>query len=139
MKLFTTIVLALAMAGCSKQAAQAPVPGSINQLDAWAFRSISDATASIHSVKIWEQCTELSFPITVSIDGATELCDSKSGLFPMQFKPDLNKAIDALNAAGAAGKAYHAGASGDTQGLTNAVTLLTAAVTQLMSDVGGAK
>jgi hypothetical protein len=137
------LILALAMLGaslgCAKKAAVAPVPGAVNALDAWAYRSISDAGASVHSVKIWEQCSVAAFPPTVNVDGTTENCDPKSGMFPMQFKGDLNNAIQALNIAGAAGKAYHSGASNDTQGLTNAITQLTTAITTLLSHVGGVK
>ena len=140
-KLFAlaTLALCLALAGCVKQPVQAPVPGSINSLDAWAYRSISDASASIHSVKIWEQCSALAFPPTVNVDESTEVCDAKAGPFPMQYKPDLNTAINALNVASASGKAYHAGVSQDTQGLTNAITLLTTAITNLLTHVGSAK
>jgi PBP1b-binding outer membrane lipoprotein LpoB len=139
MKQFGVILLALSMVGCAKQPAQAPVPGSINVLDAWAFRSVSDASASIHSVKIWEQCSDPSSPKTVNVDGTTENCDPTASPFPMKYKSDLNSAIQALNVASAAGKAYHSGASNDTQGLTAAIAQLTAAITQLMSHIGGSK
>jgi hypothetical protein len=140
MKRAFAVVLLMALIGCAaKQSVVAPVPGSINALDAWAFRIISDSTASIHSVKIWEQCTALSFPITVNVDGATELCDPKSGAFPMQYKDQLNMAINALNTASAVGKAYHSGATSDATGLNAAISQLTSAVTQLMSKVGGGK
>ena len=137
-KLFAlaTLALCLALAGCVKQPVQAPVPGSKDTLDAWSYRIISDSSASIHSIKIWEQCSAINFPPTVSVDGSTEVCDAKAGPFPMQYKPQLNLSIQALNTASAAGKAYHSGASGDTAGLTNAVTALTNAITQLMSSLG---
>ena len=132
----TLIAACLLLAGCAKTPVQAPVPGSINTADAWAFRVIADSSAAIHSVKIWEQCSVANFPTTMVVDGSTELCDPKAGQFPMQYKPQLNLAIQALNTASAAGKAYHSGASGDTTGLTNAVTALTTAITQLMSGLG---
>ena len=135
----TLIVLLLAMTGCAKHAT-APVPGSIDPLDAWAYRIISDSTASIHSVKIWEQCSSVTpMPVTVSVDGATEICDTKAGPFPMQFKPQLNLAITSLNTASAAGKTYHSGASNDAAGLTSAVSQLTNAVTSLISSIGSSK
>jgi len=123
--------------GCTKKTVTAPVPGSINALDAWAFRIVSDSTASIHSVKIWEQCSAGNFPASVVVDGATEPCDSKAGMFPVQYKPQLNLAINSLNTAAAAGKAYHAGASNDPSGLTAAITQLTTAINQLMLSIGG--
>ena len=123
--------------GCHKNVATAPVPGSINTLDSWAYRIVADASASIHSVKTWEQCTVANFPPTVTIDGNAEVCDAKAGQFPAQYKPQLNMAITALNTAAAAGKAYHSGASQDTAGLTAAVNQLSTAVTQLVSQIGG--
>ncbi len=138
-RLFVLLSLAV-MIGCAKHPVSAPVPGSINTLDAWAFRSISDATASIHSVKTWEQCTtDPSSPKTVVVDGTTENCDPTATPFPVQFRSDLNAAIQALNAAAAVGKAYHSGASQDSQGLTFAIAQLNAAVTGLMAHVGGTK
>lgn len=130
-------VAVMLLAGCHKAAVVAPVPGSINSLDAWAFRVVSDSSAAIHSVKTWEQCTELSFPATVNVDGNSEVCDAKAGSFPMQFKGDLNLAITSLNTASAAGKLYHSGASSDAVGLTQAVNQLSNAVTTLVSQIGG--
>lgn len=134
------VLLVLTFAACPNRPASTPVPlvpGAVDQLDAWAFRIIADASASIHSIKTWEQCTEKNFPSSVSIDGTEENCDAKGGQFPMQYKPQLNLAIDALNTASAAGKTYHSGASNDTSGLTNSVTALSNAVTQLLSNLGG--
>ena len=123
--------------GCAKKPVTAPVPGSINTLDAWAFRIVADASASIHSVKTWEQCTEQNFPQTVTVDGTLEPCDAKGGSFPMTYKPQLNLAITSLNTASAAGKAYHSGASQDAAGLTAAVTQLSNSVSQLLAQLGG--
>lgn len=136
MRLALALCIVVALTGCAKRAAQAPVPGSINTLDAWAFRMVSDASASIHSVKIWEQCSDPSSPKTVVVDGATENCDATAKPFPMQYKPQLNLAITSLNTAAAYGKAYHSGASNDAAGLTAAVTQLTTAVTQLLQQIG---
>jgi len=132
----TTLLLSLAiLCGCHK-AVIAPVPGSINNLDSWAFRIVSDSSAAIHSVKTWEQCTELNFPATVTVDGNAEVCDAKSGKFPMEYKPQLNLAITSLNTASAAGKAYHSGLSNDAAGLTQAVNQLSQAVSALVSQIG---
>ena len=138
-RIVVAFALCIIMAGCAKQPAKAPVPGSINTIDAWAFRSISDASASIHSVKIWEQCSDPTSPKTVNVDGTIENCDPTTGPFPMQYKSDLNTSIQALNIASAAGKAYHSGASSDVQGLTNAVTQLTTAISQMMTHLGGVR
>src|SRR6058998_2701163 len=117
------IVMLLTMSiGCVRKPVAAPVPGALNTLDAWAFRIVADASASIHSVKTWEQCSEQNFPQTINVDGTQEPCDAKNGSFPMQHKPELNLAITSLNTASAAGKAYHSGASNDAAGLTAAVT-----------------
>lgn len=131
------LVLAVMASVACKKPVQAPVPGSINTLDAWAYRIIADSGKSIHSVKTWQQCSVLNFPITVDIDGATELCDPKAGKFPDNYKPELNAAIDAWNIAGQAGQAYHAGAGGDGAALTQSVNKLALAITTLLSHVGG--
>lgn len=135
-KLLVTFAACIVLTACAKKPVQAPVPGSINSLDAWSYRIISDSQASIHSIKIWEECSAASFPITVTVDGTTEVCDPKAGTFPVQYKPQLNLAIQAENTASAAGKAYHSGASNDANGLTSAVTQLTQAISQLMTSLG---
>ena len=135
MKFLAAILAMLLLAGCHKTVV-APVPGSINSLDSWAFRIVSDSGAAIHSVKTWEQCTEQNFPATVTADGNAEVCDPKSGKFPMEYKPQLNLAITSLNTASAAGKAYHSGASNDAAGLTQAVNQLSQAVSALVSQIG---
>lgn len=137
MKKFLVVILAVTMLGCAKKVVQAPVPGSLNSLDAWSYRIVSDAGASIHSIKIWEQCSDSTSPKTVVVDGTTENCDPTASPFPMEYKPQLNQAIAALNTASALGKAYHSGASNDTAGLTSAINQLTAAITQLISQIGG--
>jgi hypothetical protein len=137
MKRYILILMLTLTIGCAKKPVTAPVPGSINTLDAWAFRIISDAQASITSVKTWEQCTAAGAnPGTVTVDGVQQTCDPTAGAFPMQYKPQLNLAITSLNTASAAGKAYHSGASNDTAGLTNAVNQLAQSITQLMSQIG---
>jgi hypothetical protein len=133
------LLLVLVMTGCAKKPVQAPVPGSIDTTDAWAYRIIADSSKAIHSVKTWEQCSVQNFPITVDIDGATELCDSKAGPFPMQYKDDLNTAINALNAAASVAKAYHDGGSTDTARLTAAVDQLSSSISVLLSHVGGSR
>lgn len=122
--------------GCGNRPAQAPVPGSINTLDAWAFRVVDDSDAAIHQAKIWEQCTEKSPAVAVTIDGRNEKC-SLSHPFPMEYKGDLNLAINALNVAKAAGAAYHSSAGGDIQALMTAVNNLSSAVGTLLNHTGG--
>lgn len=136
-KLAALTVLILLTTACAHKAATAPVPGSLNALDAWAYRIVADSTASIHSVKTWEQCSANNNPLTIKVDDSTETCDPKAGPFPMEYKGDLNSAINALNVAGSAGKAYHAGASNDATGLTTAVNQLSASVTALVTHIGG--
>lgn len=135
-KICIAIIAALVTFGCAKKPVEAPVPGSIDALDAWAYRVVADSGKSIHSVKTWEQCTVLNFPTTVDIDGATELCDKSGGAFPMQFKSELNSAIDAWNVAGAAGKSYHSGAGNDPNGLTLAVNQLAITISNLLNHIG---
>lgn len=134
--LLLTFVISLTL-GCANRAAQAPVPGAVNSFDAWAFRIIDDSDASVHAAKIWYQCTATP-AATVSVDGKDEPCHIDHP-FPMQFKDDLNAAINALNTAKAAGSAYHSGVSHDEQGLTNAVTQLSIAVANLLSHIGAGK
>lgn len=136
MKLVTILILSLGLVGCHKATVTAPVPGAVNTLDSWAFRVVSDSEAAITSVKVWEQCATSGNPQTVVVDGATKPCDPSAGPFPMQYKPQLNEAITAVNLAAAAGKAYHSGASKDTAGLTSAVNQAANAVTNLLSQIG---
>ena len=135
-KVLWLVVLVFAL-GCAKKPVEVPVPGSINAIDAWAFRVVDDSDAAIHAAKIWEQCTVTEFPITVSIDGKTELCDTKKAKYPMAYKDELNLAIDSLNIAKVAGKAYHDSGSGDQTALVAAVGKLSNAVTTLISHIGG--
>ena len=143
--LLTTLVIAACVA-CSQHAAQAPVPGQIDALDAYAYRSVSDAQAAITSIKTWEVCSAQNFPVKVVVDGATETCDSSDGPFNPSLKPILNTAIQSFNIAQSAGQAYHSGASKDAQGLASALTQLGVNIANLlksatntMNTAGGAK
>lgn len=131
------ILLSLALAGCAHKAAQAPVPGSVDALDAYAYRAVSDAQAAITSVKTWQQCAAANFPPTVNVDGAAEKCDATAGPFPAAAKPLLNTAIHSYDVAQAAGQAYHAGASKDAQGLAQALTTLGIDISNLLTKTGG--
>lgn len=124
--------------GCNKKPVEVNIPGAINSFDSWAFRIVDDSDAAIHQAKTWEQCTELAPATNVTIDGKDEKC-SVSHPFPMNYKPELNSAIDALNVAKFAGKAYHDGASQDTAALTDAINKLSTAVANLLTHIGGAK
>lgn len=135
-RIITLLLLAITL-GCANRAAQAPVPGAVNSFDAWAFRIVDDSDASVHAAKIWYQCTATT-GASVSVDGKDEPCHIDHP-FPMQFKGDLNSAIDALNLAKAAGATYHSGATQDTAALTDAVSKLSIAVANLLSHIGGAK
>lgn len=124
------------LAGCATKAVQAPVPGSINTFDAYAFRSLADAQAALLSVKTWETCSDSSFPPTVTFDGQTVACDSTAGTFPVAGRPLLFKAEQTYNATQAAGHAYHSGATQDASGLTSALTQLGIDISSLLSGVG---
>lgn len=139
LKRLVPILLVLCLIGCTKKPVETAVPGSINTLDAWAYRIVADSSASVHSVKTWEQCSVANFPATIDVDGATEPCDSKAGTFPMQYKGDLNTAIISLNTASALGKAYHAGGANDPQALISAVNQLSAAISAMLTHLGGTK
>ncbi len=130
-------LLLLGSLGCAKKPVTAPVPGAIDTVDSWAFRVVSDSQAALHSVKTWQQCTVMGFPTTLSIDGKTEICDPKAGIFPSTATQDLNTAIQAYNVAEAAGQAYHSGRSADITGLTTAVNHLAQAISSLLSKTGG--
>ena len=138
MKKFAVLVLLLISLGCHKTVT-APVPGSVDALDAYAFRVVSDAQAALTSVKTWEQCSEKAFPPTVNIDGTDQKCDPSSGTFPAGGKEYLNTAIKAYNIAQSAGQAYHSGASKDGSGLTVALNQLSTAVGTMLSKTGGGK
>jgi hypothetical protein len=137
MKKLLLLAVLLVSTSCQKNAVKAPVPGAINTLDATSYRAIADAQSVIHSAKIWEQCTDKSFPQSLDVDGIMETCNATTGPFPMNYKPDLNKAIDAYNLASSLGRAYHSGASQDTAGLSAAVASLSSAVSTLLSHLGG--
>jgi len=137
-KMMVVTLLALAvMPGCARKTVTAPVPGSINTLDAYAFRTLADASAAISSVKLWQQCSAASFPPTVVVDGNSQVCDPKAGSFPDADKEYLNTAIRSYNVAESAGQAYHAGASNDTTALSAALTQLGVDVANLLSRTGG--
>lgn len=131
------VSIGMGCTGCAKKAATAPVPGSINSLDAYAFRSVADAQAAIHSVKTWEQCSAHSFPASVDIDGTAEPCDSKAGAFPEQHKSYLNTAINAYNVASGAAKAYHDGGGQNAAALTQDLAQLGNDIATLLTKTGG--
>jgi hypothetical protein len=128
--LFATLTLA----GCTKQVT-APVPGTINTMDAYAARIIGDAGAAIRSVKLWEVCSDSAFPATVTFDSVTSPCDSTAGLFPASFRAPLFKVEKSYNIALVAGRAYHAGAGKDTTALTAALAQLSADITAMFAVV----
>lgn len=131
--IITLLLIGLTL-GCAHRPAQAPIPGAVNSFDSWAFRVVDDSDASVHAAKIWYQCTTTPAP-TVSVDGKDEPCHIDHP-FPMEYKGELNSAIDALNVAKTAGAAYHAGATHDTQALTDAVNRLSTAVGNLLAHIG---
>lgn len=137
MRTCTILLLALSLVGCHKAAVTVPVPGSINTVDAYAYRSVSDAQAALTSVKTWEQCSVMQFPPTVTVDGVVAVCDPAAGPFPAAYKGVLDDAINAYNVAQAAAKAYHAGAISDTTALTAAITQLTSSIAAMLTKVGG--
>lgn len=139
MKRMSVILFALLLTvGCAtKNQPAAPVPGQIDTFDAYAFRVIADAQAAIHSVKTWQVCTAQSFPQTVSVDNTVEPCDSSNGSFKPEWKIYLNTAITSYNKAQAAGKAYHAGMSGDQAGLQQALNELSGNVALMFQKTGG--
>lgn len=134
-KMFTLVIAfcILSLAGCQKTVT-APVPGSINTLDALSFRVTQDSAAAIEVIKTWQQCSINNFPPTIVVDGVTQPCDPTAGQFPVSLTPDLNLAINAYNILASAGQAYHAGASNDATGLTNAITALEQAISQLLGN-----
>jgi hypothetical protein len=137
-KIAPVLLFALLLAGCHKQVT-APVPGSINTIDAYAFRAISDAQAVVTSFKTWEACSDQKFPASVTFDGATWPCDPGAGAFPARMRPLLYQSETAYNVALAAGQAYHSGASNDANGLENALNSLSQAITALLTSVKGGK
>lgn len=115
--LLAILALAILMTGCAKNVVTAPVPGSTGTPDAIAFRVAADAQAALHSIKTWEQCAAANFPLTIDVDGNTQVCDAAAGPFPAKAVPALNAALTAYNDLVAAGKAFHAGTSIDATGL----------------------
>lgn len=138
-KLWALLFACLLCTACGKKVVQAPVPGSIDSFDAYAFRSIADAQAALLSVKGWETCSDQKFPLTVTYDNHTETCDKNSGDFPSAGRQPLMKAEQSYNLVQAAGKAYHAGASSDSAALTAALTELSGDIALMLTSVGRTK
>lgn len=138
MKKILVLVFAVFLTGCPKKTA-APVPGTINTFDAYAARVIGDAQTALTGAKTWEMCSDQHFPLTVSFDNETFLCDSNAGPFPAAARPALFRAEQAYNVAEAAGQAYHAGGSSDVQGLTQALTQLGVAIGEALTSIGKGK
>lgn len=138
MKKLLVLLLTIGMFGCAKKVS-APVPGTINTFDAYSARVIGDAQAALVGAKTWEMCSDQNFPPTVTFDNATYVCDATAGSFPASARPVLFKAEQSYNVAEAAGQAYHAGAGGDTTGLTQALTQLGIDIGNMLSGIGKAK
>lgn len=134
--LVLVLALTLGIAGCVKNAAVAPVPGTINTFDAYAARTIGDAQTALVSAKTWELCSDQKFPATVSFDGYVNSCDSTAGPFPASGRTVLFKAEQSYNLALATAQAYHSGASADTTGLTAALTTLGVDIGQMLTGIG---
>lgn len=138
MKTISALVIALTMAltvGCHKTVT-APVPGTINTFDAYAARTVGDAQIALVSAKTWELCSDQSFPATVTFDSYTNSCDKTAGPFPAVGRAYLLKAEQSYNVALSAAKAYHAGASSDTAGLTTALTELGTDIANMLTGIG---
>lgn len=139
-RLLVTLLVVMGFVGCAaKQPVQAPVPGTINTLDAYAARTVGDAQAALVSAKTWELCSDQSFPPTVTFDTYTNSCDPTAGKFPAVGRPFLFKAEASYNIALAAAQAYHSGAGSDTAGLTTALTTLGIDIGNLLAGIGKAK
>ena len=139
MKRIIVVVFALLLTvSCAvKNKPSTPVPGQVDAFDAYAFRIIADAQAAIHSIKTWQVCTVQNFPTTVSLDNTVEVCDPSNGKFKDEWKIYLNTAITSYNKAQAAGKAYHAGMSGDQAALQQALNDLNSNVSVMLTKTGG--
>jgi hypothetical protein len=100
------LLMLILVAACHKNTVQAPLPaGAINQLDATAYRVLSDAQAAINSLK----------------------GDIESGKMTVTDtqKAVLNQVIAHYNVAEGLAQSYHAtGGVGDTTALTNAISQL---------------
>jgi hypothetical protein len=135
-KKLALLILGLTLfVGC-KKTVTAPVPGTINTFDAYAARTLGDAQTALQSAKGWELCSDQKFPATVSFDNVTIGCDASSGVFPAAGRPILFKAEQSYNIALASAQAYHAGATSDTAGLTQALTTLGIDVGNLLTGIG---
>ena len=138
-KLVPLLAILLLLAAACKKTATAPVPGTINTFDAYAARTIGDAQAALLAGKTWEFCSDQHFPPTVSFDNQTFTCDPSAGAFPATGRPYLFKAEQSYNLALSAAQAYHAGASSDTAGLTQALTQLGIDVGSMLNGIGKGK
>lgn len=134
------VLLLAVLVGCAaKTPVMAPVPGTINTFDAYAARTVGDAQTALVSAKTWELCSDHNFPPTVAFDTYVNSCDSTAGPFPAAGRQFLFKAEKSYNIALAASQAYHAGASSDTAGLTQALTTLGIDVGSLLTGIGRGK
>ena len=112
-----TLVAAL---GCAaKKTPSTLPPGAINQFDATSFRVLSDAQAAINSVK-----SDIAA-------GKIKPSDAEKKILN-QIIADYNKANDLY-------QAYHAGATTDTTGLSQAITQLISDIAAVTTQIQGGK
>jgi hypothetical protein len=137
-KIALTLALVLCIAACHPKAT-APVPGTINSFDAYSARVIGDSQEAIMSAKAWQACSDAAVKVPfVTLDGETRPCDPAAPAFPTAGRPILFQAENSYNVALAAAQAYHAGATSDTAGLTQAITQLGVAISNLLTSLGKA-
>jgi hypothetical protein len=109
--------LALSLAACANRAATAPVPGSLNTYDAYAFRVLADTQAALNAFK-------------------ADVASGKVAGTPAIVKA-LNAAISDYDLANSIYQAWHAaGATGSTSALAVALTNIQTSMSEL---VGGVK
>lgn len=136
-KIVVLLILCFLGASCAKKAT-APIPGSINTFDSYAFRALSDAQAALTGAKVWETCSDQKYPATVTFDGATYQCGQFQGPFPAGARAPLFKAEQSYDTAQAAWQTYHSLAGTmDPTALQNAINQLVADLTSFFTKAGG--
>ncbi len=116
---FVVLTLMAALGCAAKKTNPVLPPGAINQFDATSFRVLADAQAAINSVK--------------SDIAAGKITPSDAQ------KKVLNQIIADYNHANDLYQAYHAGATTDTTGLSQAITQLINDIAAVTTQIQGGK
>jgi hypothetical protein len=132
--MFSFLLVICATLGCGKKPATVQPPTiSFAQ---YANSQLAVAQVTLHDNHVWELCDVKSWPITVTVDGKTELCSTfEKTSYPA--KKELADAVGAYNFAEIAYQAYKATANADQSALEGALAHLLSQISMLTAKTGG--